>query len=39
MGPSITEAQLQKVMEYVADRPGAKARALATGGHRLTAGD
>jgi aldehyde dehydrogenase (NAD+) len=38
MGPSISEAQLQKVMEYVAigQREGA---TLATGGHRLTAGD
>jgi acyl-CoA reductase-like NAD-dependent aldehyde dehydrogenase len=37
MGPSITEVQLQKVMEYVAigQREGA---ALATGGHRLTGG-
>jgi len=38
MGPSISEAQLQKVMEYVAigKREGAR---LATGGHRLTTGD
>jgi len=38
MGPSITEVQLQKVMEYVSigQREGA---TLATGGHRLTAGD
>ena len=38
MGPSITEVQLQKVVDYVAigKREGA---TLATGGHRLTAGD
>jgi alpha-ketoglutaric semialdehyde dehydrogenase len=38
MGPSITEAQLQKVADYVAigQREGA---TLATGGHRLTSRD
>jgi aldehyde dehydrogenase (NAD+) len=38
MGPSISEAQLRKVEEYVAvgRQEGA---TLATGGHRLTAGD
>jgi acyl-CoA reductase-like NAD-dependent aldehyde dehydrogenase len=38
MGPSITEAQLQKVIDYVSigQREGA---TLATGGHRLSAGD
>jgi acyl-CoA reductase-like NAD-dependent aldehyde dehydrogenase len=38
MGPSISEAQLQKVMDYVTvgQREGA---TLATGGHRLAAGD
>jgi acyl-CoA reductase-like NAD-dependent aldehyde dehydrogenase len=38
MGPSISEAQLQKVMEYVTigQKEGAR---LATGGHRLIAGD
>ena len=38
MGPSITEVQLQKVVDYVAigQREGA---TLATGGHRLTTGD
>jgi aldehyde dehydrogenase (NAD+) len=37
MGPSITEAQLQKVVDYVAigKREGA---TLATGGHRLSSG-
>jgi aldehyde dehydrogenase (NAD+) len=38
MGPSISEVQLQKVMEYV--QIGQKEGAtLATGGHRLTRGD
>jgi aldehyde dehydrogenase (NAD+) len=38
MGPSITDVQLQKVMEYV--QIGQKEGAtLATGGHRLTKGD
>ena len=38
MGPSINEVQLQKVVEYVAigQKEGAR---LATGGHRLSAGD